>query len=122
MPTTTNLGLPYPGLTNAPNVPADIQALAVALDTPRPGSSYTASGSFVGNAGTTGNIDITYGVTFTAAVWAVGNGGSGAGPIVTTEAATTTGCEFIVRNASGAVVAGGSGPYRINWSATGVLA
>jgi len=32
MPTTPNLGLPYPGLTNAPNVPADIQALATALD------------------------------------------------------------------------------------------
>jgi hypothetical protein len=32
MPTTPNLGLPYPGLTNAPNGPADIQALAVALD------------------------------------------------------------------------------------------
>lgn len=31
MPTTTN-GLPYPASTAAPNVPADIQALALALD------------------------------------------------------------------------------------------
>lgn len=32
MPTTPNLGLPYPGLTDAPNGPAQIQALAVAVD------------------------------------------------------------------------------------------
>jgi hypothetical protein len=31
MPTTSR-GYPYPGLTDAPNVPADIQALAVALN------------------------------------------------------------------------------------------
>jgi hypothetical protein len=33
MPTTPNYAFPYPALTNAPNVPADIQALAVAVDT-----------------------------------------------------------------------------------------
>jgi len=32
MPTTSR-GYPYPDLSSAPNVPADIQALAVALDT-----------------------------------------------------------------------------------------
>lgn len=32
MPNTTYLNLPYPGLTNAPNVPADLQALAQAVD------------------------------------------------------------------------------------------
>jgi hypothetical protein len=32
MPSTANLGLPYPDLTNAPNVPADIGALAARLE------------------------------------------------------------------------------------------
>jgi len=86
------------------------------------GSLYTASGTVVANAGATGNLDIVYPVTFTAVVWAVANGGSGASPIVTTESATTTGCQFILRNASGVVVASGTGPYRVNWSATGILA
>lgn len=33
MPTTTNLALPYPALSSAPNVPADMAALAAAVDT-----------------------------------------------------------------------------------------
>lgn len=33
MPTTANLAMPYPALTAAPNVPADIQALADRVDT-----------------------------------------------------------------------------------------
>lgn len=32
MPTTPNLGLPYPPLSNTPNVPADIQNLATTMD------------------------------------------------------------------------------------------
>ena len=32
MPTTTNLALPYPGLTDAPNGPSAVQALAQAVD------------------------------------------------------------------------------------------
>lgn len=32
MPTTSKYGLPYPALASAPNVPLDIQNLAVALD------------------------------------------------------------------------------------------
>lgn len=33
MPNTTNLGLPYPALSAAPNVPQDLQNLAQAVDT-----------------------------------------------------------------------------------------
>lgn len=33
MGVTTNAGLPYPPLTNAPNVPSDIQSLAQTIDT-----------------------------------------------------------------------------------------
>lgn len=33
MATTPNYGFPYPGLTDVPNIPADIAALAVAVDT-----------------------------------------------------------------------------------------
>lgn len=33
MPTTSNYGYPYPSPTVSPNVPADMQALATALDT-----------------------------------------------------------------------------------------
>ncbi|PRX48690.1 hypothetical protein B0I33_104508 [Prauserella shujinwangii] len=33
MPATPNYGLPYPALTDPPNVPADVQALAEAVDT-----------------------------------------------------------------------------------------
>lgn len=33
MPSTSNLSLPYPSLSNAPNVPQDIQNLATAVDT-----------------------------------------------------------------------------------------
>jgi hypothetical protein len=32
VPSTTNLGLPYPSLSNAPNVPQDIQALAAQVE------------------------------------------------------------------------------------------
>lgn len=32
MPSTPNLALPYPGLTDAPNAPSQVQALALALD------------------------------------------------------------------------------------------
>lgn len=42
MPTTPYLNLPYPGLNNAPNVPADIQSLTQVLDAlGAPWSSYT---------------------------------------------------------------------------------
>lgn len=37
--TNTPLGFPYPALSSAPNVPADIQALATALDTYLGGAS-----------------------------------------------------------------------------------
>lgn len=33
MPSTTNLGMPYPALSSAPNVPQDIQALAAQIET-----------------------------------------------------------------------------------------
>lgn len=33
MPTTSNYAFPYPALTDAPNVPADVRALAQAVDT-----------------------------------------------------------------------------------------
>lgn len=32
MPSTTNLGMPYPALSSAPNVPQDIQALAAQIE------------------------------------------------------------------------------------------
>lgn len=41
MTTTPKLALPYPGLTNAPNVPADIQALAMAVDANVPQVSWS---------------------------------------------------------------------------------
>jgi len=85
------------------------------------GSLYTASGSAVANVGATGNIDIFFGVTFTAAVWAVTCGGPAGGTAVT-ESAFTDHSQVILRNNAGAVVASGSGPYRVSWSATGVLA
>ena len=44
MPTTTDLALPYPDGTNAPNVPADIQALAVAVADRLKSATYTTVG------------------------------------------------------------------------------
>ena len=41
--TTTPGGVPYPPLTNAPNVPADMQAMAVALDSRVVGSFASAA-------------------------------------------------------------------------------
>lgn len=65
MPTTPNYSFPYPALTNAPNVPADIQALASGLDTflkaarPQPGAQAWQNG--------TSNITLNSS-TFTAAI------------------------------------------------------
>lgn len=42
MPTTANLGLTYPSLSNAPNVPQDIQTLAAGVDALF-GSAYTGA-------------------------------------------------------------------------------
>lgn len=71
MPTTANYALPYPGLTNAPNVPADIQALAVALDTNMVGATMGAPTALIGagtpSVGTTETRDALLGsYTFTA--------------------------------------------------------
>lgn len=57
MATTTNLALPYPALSAAPNVPQDLQLLAAQLDTIIGGawSSYTPVWTSTGTAPTLGN-------------------------------------------------------------------
>lgn len=65
MPNTTNLALPYPALTDAPNVPTHMQSLANAVDTRLGGNwtafTLTAAGSLnVGTFGTGATQDNAY--------------------------------------------------------------
>lgn len=54
MPQTPRLSLPYPDLDNAANIPADIQALAVASDNLIPGDQGILSNRPVSTAGSPG--------------------------------------------------------------------
>lgn len=58
--TTPNLGLPYPGLNQNPNIPADIQALAAAVDNV---SAVVGPGS-VTNTASSGGANRTAGLPF----------------------------------------------------------
>ena len=89
-------------------------------NTPVSGQRYTAAGSTIDTPGGTGNIAIVYGVTFTAAVWAVANTADGASVVVTTIGATEAGCTVrLFDGATGAPLTSGS--RRVNWSATGTV-
>jgi len=49
MGTTPNLRLPYPELTDSPDVPRDIKALALALDAPKPPTTGFVQLNWTGN-------------------------------------------------------------------------
>lgn len=66
MPTTANLALPYPDLASAPNVPADIQALALALDAIT-GLKRTHGSVVAGATNSSGVITVTHSLGVTPA-------------------------------------------------------
>lgn len=68
MPTTPNLALPYPDLAGAPNVPADIMALAVALDASTVLPKRTRGTVTAGATNSSGVITVTHGLGVTPAI------------------------------------------------------
>jgi len=86
---------------------------------PASGQRYTAGGSVVGTPSGAGNMTITYGVTFTTALWPVVSSGSGA---LIVSGFATDGSEggVTVYDAAGAIV--NTGSRRVNWTVTGIIA
>jgi hypothetical protein len=120
MPTSPNYGLPYPALTDSPNVPEDVAALAVAVDTEIARVDAAAAdaltnedyfaGSVTVNAvgGTPTSAALAFGKTFSVTpICAVTGVSVAPGTLteVTVSNQTTTGCTvWVHRTVSASVI------------------
>ena len=128
MPTTPTFNLPYPSLTDAPNGPSQIQALAAAVDTAMAGLSgpvvaqiqFSGSNALSNNGGlgafavltgwNTATIGPTGGITWTTSGIAVVTAGYYmAGGEATFEVGDGTGRRGVAYSVNGSTVGGGPG-------------